>query len=183
MPELVLAVALAFALGVGVTLLAQLVRRHARGARELGSDADRATFRTLSLASRAAVNLRGGLRGDGAHRATRALRTLLGSDAVAIADERGVISVDGRADSDGAAARLALDLARKRGFAGEPQPFDRVLQVEQALAGFAHGRGEPAHRLVQVLGAAAGNDRSLGIHGDFLSVREGFTASECAASC
>ncbi|WP_169077575.1 histidine kinase [Microcella alkalica] len=110
MPELVLAVALAFVLGVGVTLLAQLVRRHARGARELGSDADRATFRTLSLASRAAVNLRGGLRGDGAHRATRALRTLLGSDAVAIADERGVISVDGRADSDGAAARLAAEV-------------------------------------------------------------------------
>ena len=110
MPELVLPVALAFALGIGVTLLAQLVRRHARGARELGSDADRATFRTLSLASRAAVNLRGGLRGDGAHRATRALRTLLGSDAVAIADERGVISVDGRADSDGATARLAAEV-------------------------------------------------------------------------
>ena len=47
--------------GVALTLLAQFAWRMARGSRDLGSDAERATFRTLTLASRAAVHLRGGL--------------------------------------------------------------------------------------------------------------------------
>ena len=83
-------------IGAVLTILVQLVWRLARGTRDLGSDAERATFRTLSLASRAAVHLRGGLDTGDLHRASRALRTLLGSDAIAIADTRRIVSVDGR---------------------------------------------------------------------------------------
>ncbi len=97
----------AFALGIAVTLLAQLIRRQARGSGDLGSDAERATFRTLSLASRAAVHLRGGLEGEGAHRASRYLRTLLGSEAIAVADRGGVVALDGRGDLAPVAARVA----------------------------------------------------------------------------
>lgn len=94
-------------IGAVLTILVQLVWRLARGARDLGSDAERATFRTLSLASRAAVHLRGGLDTGDLHRASRALRTLLGSDAIAIADTRGIVSVDGRPDLSTAAWQVA----------------------------------------------------------------------------
>ena len=110
MPDAALLAVAAFALGIAVTLLAQLIRRQARGGADLGSDAERATFRTLSLASRAAVHLRGGLDGEGAHRASRYLRTLLGSEAIALADRGGVVSIDGRADLAPVAARVAASV-------------------------------------------------------------------------
>ena len=84
--------------GVALTLLAQFAWRMARGSRDLGSDAERAAFRTLSLASRAAVHLRGGLETGQVHRAARSLRALLGSEAIAIADRNGIVSIDGRLD-------------------------------------------------------------------------------------
>ncbi|KQV26581.1 MULTISPECIES: sensor histidine kinase [unclassified Microcella] len=110
MPDAALLAVAAFALGIAVTLLAQLIRRHARGGGDLGSDAERATFRTLSLASRAAVHLRGGLDGEGAHRAGRYLRTLLGSEAIAVADRDGVVALDGRGDLAPVAARVAASV-------------------------------------------------------------------------
>ncbi|WP_448003168.1 sensor histidine kinase [Agromyces bauzanensis] len=92
---------------VALTLLAQLAWRLARGTRDLGNDAERATFRTLSLASRAAVDLRGGLDTGEVQRAARSLKALLGSDAIAIADRRGIVSMDGRLDLGPAAWQLA----------------------------------------------------------------------------
>ena len=89
---------LAAVAGVALTLLAQFAWRMSRGARDLGSDAERATFRTLSLASRAAVHLRGGLETADVQRAARSLRSLLGSEAIAIADLNGIVSIDGRLD-------------------------------------------------------------------------------------
>lgn len=93
--------------GVAVTLLLQLVWRLARGSRDLGDDAERATFRTLSLASRAAVHLRGGLDTGELHRAARSLRSLLASDAIAIADRQGIVSIDGRPNLSAAAWQVA----------------------------------------------------------------------------
>lgn len=84
--------------GVALTLLAQFAWRMSRGSRDLGSDAERAAFRTLSLASRAAVHLRGGLETGQVQRAARSLRALLGSEAIAIADRKGIVSIDGRLD-------------------------------------------------------------------------------------
>ena len=63
--------------------------------RDLGSDAERATYRTLHLASRAAGHLRDGLVGGDTGKAARHLRTLLGSDVLAIADRDGGIVADG----------------------------------------------------------------------------------------
>ncbi|GAA1700585.1 histidine kinase [Microcella alkalica] len=157
MPDAALLAVAAFALGIAVTLLAQLIRRQARGVGDLGSDAERATFRTLSLASRAAVHLRGGLDGEGAHRASRYLRTLLGSEAIAVADRTGVVSIDGRGELSAVAARVAASVidtgqrqlltgrsagadARRETLAGDEEaPSDGALQAVGAPV-FVNGR-------------------------------------------
>ncbi|HEX2314947.1 MAG TPA: histidine kinase [Thermomonospora sp.] len=66
-----------------------------RGRRELGSPADRATFHTLHTASLAAPPLRAGLTEQGAQKAARHLRELLGSAALAITDGERVLAWDG----------------------------------------------------------------------------------------
>lgn len=83
------------AIGVVLTLGVLLAWRYARGSRELGSDGEHATYRTLHLASQAAENLRGGLDADEVSRAARHLRALLGCDILAIADAGGSIVIDG----------------------------------------------------------------------------------------
>ncbi|MDR1999392.1 MAG: histidine kinase [Frankiaceae bacterium] len=69
--------------------------RRRRG--DLGTSADRATFRTLYTASLAAPGLREGLTAAGAQRAVRHLRSLLGTAAVAITDASATLAVDGAA--------------------------------------------------------------------------------------
>ena len=61
----------------------------------LGSEADRATFRTLHNASLASPALREGLTARSAERSSRHLRALLGSPAVALTDTREVLHWDG----------------------------------------------------------------------------------------
>ncbi len=63
--------------------------------RHLGTDADRATFRTLHTAALASPALRAGLTRDSAERAVRHLRTLLGTPAVALTDTGGLLAWDG----------------------------------------------------------------------------------------
>ena len=94
---------------VGVLLTAGLVLalRFARGARELGSDSEQATFRTLHLASRAATSLRDGLDGDDVRRAARSLRSLLGCDALAVVTVDGTLALDGPAHLEADARRVA----------------------------------------------------------------------------
>jgi two-component system LytT family sensor kinase len=93
---------------VGVLLTGALVLawRLARGTRELGSDSERATFRTLHLASRAATHLRDGLEGDDVGRAARHLRALLGCDALAVVTADGVVALDGPATLRAEAERV-----------------------------------------------------------------------------
>lgn len=149
MPDAALLAVAAFALGIGATLLAQLVRRQSRGGGDLGSDAERATFRTLSLASRAAVHLRGGLDGEGAHRASRYLRTLLGSEAIAVADRSGVVSIDGRADLSAVASGVAASVIQS----GQ----------RQVLTGREAGDGPDGHDAPQAVGAPViANGRVVG---------------------
>ena len=75
----------------------------------LGSEADRATFRTLHTASLAAPALREGLTTGSAERSSRHLRALLGSPAVALTHTSGVLHWDGlgRHHADQVAERLA----------------------------------------------------------------------------
>ena len=61
----------------------------------LGTEADRATFRTLHTASLASPALREGLTTDSAERSIKHLRQLLGSPAVALTDTAGLLAWDG----------------------------------------------------------------------------------------
>ncbi len=63
---------------------------------QLGSEADRATFRTLHTASLAAPALRRGLTQHSAERSVRHLRLLLGTPSVALTDCFDVLAWDGR---------------------------------------------------------------------------------------
>ncbi|NUT38372.1 MAG: histidine kinase [Thermoactinospora sp.] len=91
---------------VVVLLLALLVGgpalvwwRVLRGRRELGAGpAERATFETLHTASLAAPPLRAGLTHDGALKASRHLRELLGTAAVAITDSERLLVYDGEGE-------------------------------------------------------------------------------------
>jgi two-component system LytT family sensor kinase len=80
---------------LAVLVLGALLTRRARRRRDLGTDAERATFETLHTASQAAPPLREGLTPDGAHRAIRPLRTLLGTAAVALTDAASTLAWDG----------------------------------------------------------------------------------------
>ncbi|MCD2441196.1 histidine kinase [Agromyces sp. SYSU K20354] len=108
MPESTL---LAAALGVvGGALAVGLVvflRRIVLASKELGTDAERATYQTLHLASRAAKHLRGGGGEAEVLRAGRHLRALLGCESLAIVDRTGRVTVDG----DDAVRAVAAELA------------------------------------------------------------------------
>ncbi|MDP3969990.1 MAG: histidine kinase [Nocardioides sp.] len=67
------------------------------GRSHLGTEADRATFRTLHTASLASPALRGGLDRASAERSIRHLRSLLGAPAVALTDTAGLLAWDGKA--------------------------------------------------------------------------------------
>ena len=87
--QVVLALA-AVALFVVLAGLLRLLRR-----RRFVSEVDRATYETLHTASLAARHLRDGLTPEGAERATRQLRSMLGSRAIALADPTDVLAWDG----------------------------------------------------------------------------------------
>lgn len=89
----------------------------------LGTDADRATFRTLHTASLASPALREGLTTRSAERSIKHLRTLLGSAAVALTDTDGVLAWDGAGHHhEPQAARLARETVER----GATRVFDRT---------------------------------------------------------
>ncbi len=67
-----------------------------RWGRDLGTEADRTTFRTLHTASLATPALRAGLTAGSAERAVRHLRSLLGAPAIALTDAGELLAWDGR---------------------------------------------------------------------------------------
>jgi two-component system LytT family sensor kinase len=80
-------------------------RRRWRTSRHLGSEADRATFRTLHTASLASPALREGLTAESVERSLRHLRTLLGTPALAITDTDRLLGYDGLGDHHAEQAR------------------------------------------------------------------------------
>ena len=88
-------VALLIGLAILVALLALLGFRLSRSHRELGSEADYASYTTLHLAARAGEQLRAGLHPASAAKASKHLRTLLSCDALAISDTERVLAWDG----------------------------------------------------------------------------------------
>ncbi|WP_040168143.1 sensor histidine kinase [Microbacterium gorillae] len=129
MPDAVLLV-LGAVIGAGLVLLLWGARRLAFGARELGSDEDRATYRTLHTARRAAADLRSSGATDTA-RAVKHVRALLGAHAVAIAGPDGEVVFDGpHAGLAEVAERIADQVASAR----RRQVFPRVDGVTGSAA-------------------------------------------------
>ncbi|NPC98259.1 sensor histidine kinase [Nocardioides sp. zg-DK7169] len=89
----------------------------------LGTEADRATFRTLHQASLASPALRAGLTADSAQRSIRHLRSLLGTPALAITDPVAVLAWDGAGQhhADRVPSLVAATIE-----AGGTRSFDRV---------------------------------------------------------
>ncbi|MGJ3192425.1 sensor histidine kinase [Paenarthrobacter nitroguajacolicus] len=83
----VIVLAIAVVVGVGLKVI--------RSFRDLGTDAERATYNTLHAASRAGQHLRGGLQPAGAAKASKQLRALLACEALAITDTDAVLAWDG----------------------------------------------------------------------------------------
>jgi two-component system LytT family sensor kinase len=88
----------------------------------LGSESDRATFRTLHTASLASPALREGLTAASAERAVRHLRDLLGTPALAVTDTEGCLAWDGQGDHhEGQVGALVASAVEK----GRTQSFGR----------------------------------------------------------
>ncbi|MFC9561756.1 sensor histidine kinase [Agromyces sp. NPDC056965] len=108
MPEsMLLAAALGVVGGALAVGLVVFLRRIVLSSKELGTDAEQATYQTLHLASRAAKHLRGGIDELDAARAGKHLRALLGCDSLAIVDRSGTIAIDGDEAVRPVAERLA----------------------------------------------------------------------------
>ncbi|MEW1706685.1 histidine kinase [Microbacterium sp. NPDC089190] len=118
-----LAGAVGVVVGAVLTLALVSARRFARGSRDLGSDVDRATHRTLHVAAAAAAALRGGRDEPDAERAATHLRALLGADAVAIVESGGDrVALDGSEALATSARRIAArvyDTGRRQVFSEE----------------------------------------------------------------
>lgn len=80
-------------LGAAVVLGVLASRGLAQGSRDLGSDEERAAYRTLHLAARAARALRGGESAD-MSRAARHMRTMLGAQALALVASDGSVVME-----------------------------------------------------------------------------------------
>jgi two-component system, LytTR family, sensor kinase len=79
---------------------------------QLGTEADRTTFRTLHTASLAAPPLRAGLTVDSAERSLKHLRSLLGAPAIALTDTQALLAWEGgfahHAEQSAGLARTAV---------------------------------------------------------------------------
>ena len=91
LPTLLIVIATAMAL----MALAWAVTRSARRQRELGSPVDRATYATLHTASLASQHLGDGLTPQGASKAAKHLRAMLGTQAIALCDNASTLAWDG----------------------------------------------------------------------------------------
>ncbi|WP_434992774.1 sensor histidine kinase [Arthrobacter sp. Ld5] len=80
---------------VTLAVVASLGFRLSRSSRDLGSDADRATYATLHTAALASEHLREGLTPSGASKASRYLHGLLRCDVLMISDDAAVLAWDG----------------------------------------------------------------------------------------
>ena len=93
-----------------------------------GSEADRATFRTLHTASQASPALREGLTASSAERAIRHLRDLLGTPALALTDTTDCLAWDGEGahhrDQVSALVATTVDKGRTQGFGRGDLPCD-----------------------------------------------------------
>jgi len=130
--------------GAAAVGLVVLLRRVLVSSRELGTDAEQATYQTLHLAARAAKHLRGGVSQQDAVKAGRHLKSLLGCDTFAIVDPHGVVALDG----DERLREVAAELAATVHAAGKAQVRRGVgADVDAVAAPILLGR-RPAGAIV-----------------------------------
>lgn len=113
MPDVVL-LAIGAVIGAAAVLLLVWSRRIARGFRDLGSDEDRATYRTLHTARRAAADLRSSGAKD-THRAVKHVQALLGAETVALAGPEGDVAFAGGSAKLGESAADIISQVRTSG--------------------------------------------------------------------
>lgn len=92
---------------VTLAVVAALGFKFSRSYRDLGSDADRATYATLHTVALASEHLRTGLNPEGATKASRHLRGLLRCEALLLTDANVVLAWDGSATQPPDLMRLA----------------------------------------------------------------------------
>lgn len=80
---------------IALLALAWILARAARRRREFGSPVDRTTYETLHAASLASKHVHDGLTPQGASRAAKHLRAMLGTQAIAICDNTSALAWDG----------------------------------------------------------------------------------------
>ncbi|NKX49066.1 histidine kinase [Arthrobacter deserti] len=115
--------------------------RLSRSHRDLGSEAERATYATLHTAALAAPHLRAGLPPAGAGKASRYLRELLGTVVLVITDEGGILAWDGAPAPQPEQQEQALRLARKALASGRTQVFREKQLPAGAAPAPATGSG------------------------------------------
>jgi two-component system LytT family sensor kinase len=109
--------------------------RLSRSHRDLGSEAERATYATLHTAALAAPHLRAGLSPAGAGKAGRYLRELLGTEVLVLTGEDAILAWDG-AEAGPERRNQALELARKALATGRTQVFrEKQLAAAAPAAG------------------------------------------------
>ena len=103
----------------------------------LGTESDRATFRTLHTASLASPALREGLTATSAERSIRHLRTLLGTPAAALTDTSSLLAWDGTGNHHAdQAPRLAV-LAVEHGTTRVTDPRELSCTLQNCLVRYA----------------------------------------------
>lgn len=144
--SVLIALAVGTVAGLVIAALYALARRYARGSRELGTDAERATYETLNLASRAAAHLRGGLVSSDTVKAARDLRALLNCDVFVVVDERGALAIEGGSERVRASAeRLARD-ARQSGH----------VELARSVVQGEHGDSDAVAAPIMIRGRSVG---------------------------
>jgi two-component system LytT family sensor kinase len=127
--------------GAAAVGLVVLLRRVLVSSRELGTEAEQATYQTLHLAARAAKHLRGGVGQQDAVKAGRHLKSLLGCDTFAIVDPHGVVALDGDERLREVAAQLAAGVHAagkaqvRRGVRGDVDAVAAPLIIGKRPAG------------------------------------------------
>ncbi len=115
---------------ITLAVVASLGFRLSRSSRDLGSDADRATYATLHTAALASEYLREGLTPSGAQKASRHLRGLLRCDVLLISDDAGVLAWDGNRGTQQDVMPLVVQVLES----GRTQIFRRQRVREAGLA-------------------------------------------------
>ncbi|MFJ6279368.1 sensor histidine kinase [Arthrobacter subterraneus] len=147
---------------VTLVVVAVLGFRFSRSYRDLGSDADRATYATLHTVALASEHLRTGLTPSGASKAARHLRGLLRCQALLMTDTGGVLAWDGTAPEPADVMLLAREVLAS----GRTQIF-KQSQLK-SVTGQGNGLAEAVIAPIRV------NGRVVGTVGAFaLSVNAG----------